>query len=197
MITLAQLFTNNHEYLNTVATRITRCKDRSLAPELISCTYLYLVEKNKEVPNKNEDFVKFFSTYMKNFFEWPNSDFNKSINTREYLTIDEHEFQIPDESALIDIELMAEETNEFTKKIIEISSNIGKDKTLKYIETVEFKRTLSEPDKILFELYFEKELSTRKIATLYSDEVHKMNYQSVNQMVNKIKTKINKYKWKQ
>ena len=94
MTLLAQLFTNNHKYINTVATRITRCKDKSLAPELISCTYLYLVEKNKEVPQRDEDFIKWFSTYMSNFFEWPNSDFNKAISPKDVLILDDENSNI-------------------------------------------------------------------------------------------------------
>lgn len=215
-MSLSRLFTNNYEYLSTVARRITRCKDVAMAPDLISETYLNLSEKQTEYPGTDEEFVKWFSKCMKNYFVWPNSSFNVLYNSKETLTLDQGEKHynsnaqlhldtgyvnsyielITDEDALNNIEIQVEGTNDFTKELIDISSCLGKIKTLKYIELVEFKRTLPPYESILFELYFEKELSTRDIARIYSDEIHKMNYQSVNKMVNSIKNKIKTYKWK-
>lgn len=203
-MTLSELFTYNYTYLNTVAKRITRCKNVHMAADLLNDTYLVIHEKQEaglKVPENNDEFVKWFSKCMSNYFKWPNSSFNKLFNSKESLTIDNGYFQrnderLIDQDALRDIEILVEDTNDFTKELFEISSSMGAIKTLKYIELVEFKRTLPSHEKILFELYYEKELSTRDIATLYSSPVHKMNYQSVNNMVNKIKDKINTYKWK-
>lgn len=217
-MTLAELFTNNYEYLNTVAKRITRCKDHRMAPDLLNSTYLVVHEKHEKgmyIPETDEDFVKWFSKCMKNYFVWPNSEFNETYSPKEELKIDasfahydsfrnkdDTERQsvpilLVDQDALRNIEVSVEQANDFTKELIEISSSLGKIKTLQYIELIEFKRTLPPHEAILFELYFEKELSTRKIAELYSDDLNIMNYQSVNQMVNTIKSKIENYKWKQ
>lgn len=220
-MSLAKLFTDNYDYLNTVAKRITRCKDIRMAPDLLNSTYMVIHEKKEKglfVPSESEEFVKWFSKCMKNYFKWPNSEFNSSYTPNEHLIVDEDfvckkgkfsdnhhsdscrlrfDERIIDEDALKNIEVSVEQANDFTKELIEISSSLGKNKTLKYIELVEFKRTLPAHQAILFELYFEKELSTRKIADLYSIEGNTMNYQSVNIMVNEIKSKINTYKWKQ
>lgn len=230
-MTLSQLFTNNYEYLNVVAKRITRKRGIEKAPELINETYLNLAEKQTPVPVDNEEFVKFFSKCMKNYFTWPNSSFNKSMkldvnegdrkkvyenlyykNNRyaevRYQNRSEDNFRgeldtnpkgmdgIVDEDAMNDIEIQVEGTNDFTKELLEISSTLGKTKTLKYIELVEFKRSLPDYESILFELYFEKDMSTRDIAKKYTDESHYINYQTINNMVKEIKTKINNYRWK-
>jgi hypothetical protein len=222
-VSLERLFTHNYEYLNTVAVRITRKKDYRLAPDLLNSTYLTIHEKASRgqclIPGENEEFVRWFSNCMKNYFKWPNSDFNKVHQPKEHLFVDgsfnsRHEWKITDtsgswrinqtsselivdEDALKDIEIQTEETNDFTKELIEISSSLGKAKTLRYIEVVEFKRSLQAHEAILFELYFEKEMSTRDIAKEYSTEFHTINYQSINKMVNTIKQKINNYKWTQ
>lgn len=217
-MSLAKLFTNNYDYLNTVAKRITRSRDQRMAPDLLNSTYLVMHEKGCPEFKTDEDFIKWFCKCMKNYFQWPNSDFNRyykedavSIDCQfrvnnEVLGDDRISEQkasnrideaIVDQGALRDIELYVEQANDFTKELIEISSSLGKNKTLKYIELVEFKQGLPPHESILFELYFEKELSTRKIADLYSIEGNVMNYQSVNLMVNAIKSKIKTYKWKQ
>lgn len=215
---LAKLFSDNYNYLNTVAIRITRHKDPEMAPDLLSETYLNLSEKGTVVPSNNEEFVKFFCTCMKNYFTWPNSSFNKLYQPKEFLTLDndfylmdnaksnqqkyldsfysnKHSELVIDEDALKNIEINAEQTNDFTKELFEISSSMGREKTLKYIEVIEFKRSLPPHENILFDLYFEKELSTRGISSMYSDQVNKLSRISVNRMINKIKTKIKNHKW--
>lgn len=220
---LAEAFTNNYEYLHTVARRITRKKDINRAGDLLSTTYIELFERQQSGKLETiRDFVKFFCKAMKNYHDWPNSEFNKMFNPKERLTIDQpttslnsHKTSntangftvtgghpnkyielIIDENALKEIEIQTEGTNDFTKELIEISSNLGKEKTLKYIELVEFKRTLPSHEAILFELYFEKQMSTREIATEYSMGPNKINYQSINKMINIIKQKIETREWK-
>lgn len=212
-MSLSKLFSDNYEYLNTVAVRITRSKDRGMAPDLLSETYINLAEKETEVPQNGQEFIKFFSKCMKNYFQWPNSSFNRLYFPKELPCIDTPQNQesnkrkhldagfnnsfnelIVDEDALKLIENQVEQTNNFTKELFEISSSLGKTKTLKYIKLVEFKRELPSHENILFDLYFEKELSTRSIAKLYSDEGNTMDYQSVNKMVNIIKEKLKTWK---
>lgn len=223
-MSLSLLFANNYNELNTAAERITRRIDIGMASDLLSETYVGIEQRQSEgkikIPEDNEGFVKLYCQWMKNYFVWPNSKFNQLYTSKESLTID-NEFNnmdrsqvygdlnpfsetlyvrndelITDENALNNILILSEGVNDFTKEIIEISSSLGKTKTLKYIELIEFKRTLQPHESILFELYFEKDLSTRDISKMYSDETHKLNYQSVNRMINVIKTKINTYQWK-
>lgn len=184
-------------------------------------------ENGLSIPQGSEDFKKWFCKYMSNHFLFRESEFNKcqqlDIDKSERLSLREKRRyqkkkgietaddnllgelnsnpggidEIVDETAQRDIEICGEQANDFTRELIEISSSLGKTKTLKYIELIEFKRTLPKHEEILFDLYFEKELSTRRIAWLYSDNDNTMNYQSVNKMVNEIKAKIKIYKWKQ
>jgi hypothetical protein len=183
-----------------VAKRITRCKDYRMAPDLISETYKCVNELKH--PQDNEEFVKWFSKCMKNYFQWPNSSFNKLYSSKESslcnpcIGINVVRYEPVDEDAQASIEIYVEETSDQTKELLEMSSSIGKIKALKYVELLEFKRTLPAHENILFDLYFEKEQSTREIAKLYSSPIHKMNYQSVNRMINVIKEKIKRYKWK-
>ena len=232
---LAPLLENNYEYLKTVAKRITRCKNYKMADDLINSTYLSIHayhEGGMRVPEDNEGFVKFFSKCMKNYFTWPNSEFNKSrkmdcdeqerkrqydrnwergslCETRYNYDFKKDNFSgavdenpegiegIADNDALRNIEISVEQANDFTRELIEISSNLGRDKTLRYIELVDFKRTLPAHELILFELYFEKEMSTRQIAKEYSMECNEINYQSINRLVNVIKSKLKDHQWKQ
>lgn len=208
-MTLQTLVSNNYEYLNTVAKRIVRSRNYSMADDLLSETYKNMAEKQTPFPCNDQEFVKWFSKCMKNYFSWPNSSFNKIFFSKEYLTLDKeaecnyednnlkYSNDIADHDALSEIELSVEETNEITREIIEISSSLGKTKTLQYLEVIEFKRTLFDHEKILFELYYENGLSTRDIAALSSTEQYKINYQSINTMVNQIKEKIKEKKWKQ
>lgn len=205
-MTLRELYADNYEYLEVVAKRITRAKNVRMAHDLISETYINLASKETEYPKDKDGFVKWFSTCMKNYFEWPNSSFNKLIYSSECLSLDaDHKLDesgnlfvdlVIDEDALNDIELGVEETNEATKELIEVSSSLGKDKTLKFIQAIEFKKTLRPHEIILFELYYENELSTRTIAEMYSYGEHRINYQSINKMINIIKLKIKEYQWK-
>lgn len=226
-MSLSELFTNNYEYLNTVAKRITRHKDIKLAPELLNTTYLAAFEKQEKgdcIPQDDLGFVKWFSMFMKNCFMWPNSNFNSgstlTVDSNVTFSIDAQYFklnggwrnkkvrvstdpesrddeEIIDGDALRDMELGAESVSDRTKEFIAEITYLSTKQALKLTEVLEFKRSLPRHEEILFELYFEKELSTRRIAELYSDETNTMNYQSVNKMVNIIKSKIKNYQWKQ
>lgn len=219
---LSELFAHNYQELSAVAHRIVRKKDYRRADELLSTTYLTIHEKATAgtvlVPGEHGEFVKWFSRCMKNYFKWPNSDFN-TVRSNESLTIDSdiasghrndnqqkfldtgysnrYDELLTDHDAQKEIELSVEETNDFTKELIEISSSMKRERALQYIEVIEFKRTLPAHEVILFELYFEKEMSTRDIAREYSTTGHTINYQSINKMINAIKQKINNYQWKQ
>lgn len=215
-MTLGQLFANNSEYLTTVAKRITRHKNVKMAPDLVSETYLNLHDKDTVFPQDNEEFVKWFSKCMKNYFSWGNSSFNTLYQPKESLTIDSQfrtetkgvkylaeqtkcdrfDELIVDECAMRNIEIQVEQTNSFTKELLEISTSIGKNKTLKYLEVIEFKRSLPAHEATLFDLYFKHNLSTRDISEMYSDGVNNLSRISVNNMVNVIKSKLKVYQWK-
>lgn len=191
------LVSDNYKYLKKVATRIASRRDHRLAGDLLTETYFNIVDKDIKYPTNQEEFLKWFSKCMKNIFVWPNSSFNKMHKSRERATNTIERYAALDEEAMRHIELGAEQTNDTTREILELSTLMGIEKTLKYIRLLEFKKSLLEYEKILFELYFEKNLSTRDIARMYSDNRHRMTHISVNTMVNKIKHKIKEYKWKQ
>lgn len=196
-MTLQALVSNNYPHLQKVARRIASRKDYRLAGDLLSETYRDVYEKKSKFPEGNEEFVRWFSKCMHNQFRWSFSEFNKLTKVRETLDIEIQDNTAADPDAILDVELSAEGINEATMQMIEISSSLGKTKTLQYIEVLEFKRGLADYEKILFELYFESRLSTHVIATMYSDDTHKINWKSINKLVKSIKTKIKNYQWKQ
>lgn len=211
---LDEAVNKNFGYLTIVAKRITQSKNVRMASDLVSETYLALSEK--VIPEDNDEFIKWFSKSMKNQFRWSKSEFNKIYQPKEFTTLDKHSHHnqnqqkhldggyinsfndlIVDEDAQRNIYLQCEQTNDFTKELFEISSSLGRAKTLKYIELIEFKRSLPPHESVLFDLYFQKELSTRNISSMYSDEYNKLSRISVNKMVNKIKDKIKTHQWKE
>lgn len=206
---LAQLFTDNYEYLNTVAKRITRSRDHRMAPDLLNSTYLTVHEKHEKgmyVPYEGEEFVKWFSKCMKNYFTWPNSAFNDYYSPRYSLSLDDSHgkqdnsdycsvpIELVDPCAHLELELFAENTNDNTRELMAILNfDLEREDALKYLNVLDFVQSLEKYEKELFSLYFEKKLSTRKIAEMYSMESNTINYQSINIMVNKIKSKIEAY----
>jgi len=204
-VNLNTLISNNSKYLIKVARNITGKKDAKLGPELFTSTYLEIYEKGIEYPKQDQDFIKWFSKYMKYRF-MPNGTYTREVMTKECLTLDiESKVQgsdwnsftelITDPDAMQNIELCAEEINDRTKELIEISSSLGTAKTFKYIQCLEFRETLPDYEKYLFDLYFDKKLSTKKIAVMYSDENNTVARSSVDKMINSIRAKIKIYKW--
>lgn len=218
---LNTLVSNNYREIYQIAIRISGRKNVDMAGDLISQTYIELIDDNKHYTGEAKDFIKWYSKAMKNLFRWSEAgfnrifetDINKNIKIKEakakrykkktgqYINDIPDKYQsyvienVIDNSALNDIEFSAEECNDSTRELLEVSQSIGTESALKYVQVIDFKRKLIEHEKILFELYFEKRLSTREIAIMYSDKDHKMNYQSVNSMVNNIKAKIKQTKW--
>jgi hypothetical protein len=224
-VILGRMFENNYKEINKVACNITRHKNRKLAPELINETFIEVHEKEikgYKVPSDDLEFIKLFSKHMSNNFLFQNSGFNKAqrldIETKEnnkaykkewdnrnkvteaYVTHSVKTTKIEwlsDDEALKDIEILAEGKNERTNELIDIISSMSQIKAAKYIDVIEFERSLPEVEKILFDLYFRKCLSTRGISKMYSDgSAYKINHKSINKMINNIKTKIKSYEWK-
>ena len=189
-MTLGELFSHNYQYLALVAKRITRRKNIKLANDLINQTYLDI--HDKEYPKNGDEFIKWFSKCMKNRYVWKNSNFNKNTQLIAGNELPEQS----DPTAQADIELSTEETNDTTKELIEVSSGMKKERVLKYIEVIEFKKSLPLHEQYLFDLYFNNDLSTRKISKQLSEETgYDMHFKRINSMVNEIKAKI-KLKWK-
>lgn len=190
---LANLYRENHKELHKIAQRITRRKNINLANELINETYIELVRKEKIAPKNQLEFIKWFSKAMKNIYIWRDSGFNKAIRIQ---AAENFELELIDNEALKDIDFSVEKTNEATKELMQISSGMAKDRALRYIQVLEFKSRLPLHERYLFEIYFERGLSCRKISELEKQiSGENIDYQVINIMVNSIKNKIKNIKW--
>ena len=67
-----------------------------------------------------------------------------------------------------------------------------KERVLKYIEILEFKNSLPLPERFMFELHYEKDLSGRQIEQMLKD----VQYRTISSLIKSIKSKIKVYKWK-
>lgn len=195
---LNKLLEDNYKEILTVATRITRKKDRHIATELINETFLQIAERNKVIPTDNIGFVMYFSKYMKLMFMGERSSFNRNINGKEVLTESETYLDFKNElKALIDtdaeleIELGAEETNEVTKDLLSNLSHMTYERVKRYAEVIEFRVSLPPWEKELFDMHFELGLSSRQIADLMKEETgYEMHPQRCKLMIKEIKNKI-------
>lgn len=157
----------NYNYLCIVGTRITGNAD--LGKDLLTETYLVLTDKKVDFPTDDMGFIKFFSKCMSNFFRWPNSSFNQNFKIPDRLTIKEQE------------ETETEEPNDDT--LID--------------EVTDFKGNLPPHQKVLFELYFEKGMSARRIAELLEIQTgFSIHEKSMQKLIKPIKTNLKQTKWK-
>jgi len=208
---MSELFAINQKEIYHAAALITRKRNINLAPELVSETYLTL--QKKQPPTDQVGYLHWFNKSMKQLFEFRDSSFNKIYKLDVEAKEDKHrcyirsrygeqhtqhtptptcETTIPDEEALNDINILVESTNDETKELIEISSGMRKERVLKYIEILEFKNSLPLPERFMFELHYEKDLSGRQIEQMLKD----VQYRTISSLIKSIKSKIKVYKWK-
>lgn len=186
---LSEVLTSNYDYILSCAERIT--KDRSVGQELMNEVYLDIAEKGKEYPSDGLGFSKWFVKYMKLMHIAPRSKFSKS--RRVYSDIELPEVK---DDSLDAIELMVESATPATKELINLSSSMKRERVMRYVEVIEFKKALPLHEQYLFELYYGEGLSTRDIARQMTEETgYTINYQGINKMMNSIKTKIKSRKW--
>lgn len=188
-MTLGEIFTHTYPEINIVAKRITRRRDVNQAPDLINTTFVEL-HKHSLYPTSPEDFVKWFSRSMKQQYVWRNSNFNLSNKIQSDQEIEDIE------DTGIDLELLSESTNEATKDFIQVSSSMKKERVLRYIQVLEFKKSLPLHEQEVFELYYVNDIPIRKLLQLLNETGDCISYESVRQMVNSIKTKIKSTQWK-
>jgi len=161
---LDSLIASNYLYLTVIAKGIT--KNESEAKDLVSETYLKLAEKGSKIPQDTDEFQKFFTTCMKNFYL---DELRKK--KRKSTTI--------------------EDTDEITIEVEDCDLSDWK----KFIEIESFKALLPMHQEILFELHFENGLSSRKIAKLLQQTGYDVSHNSMNLLIRPIRNKIIKHKW--
>lgn len=179
---LNHLVNKHYKYLLTVAKRITRRKDVELAADLISETYLSIIENEKQVPEDDTGFIMYFVRYMKLQFLGERSTFNKAMKLQA--DIEHGEIQLGEWD-----EVFAEPTNEATKELLKELSHLKETQVSKLINVYEIKESLPGHLKTIFELHFENGLSSREIAEMMEKETgYKMYYGRYNDMINEVKT---------
>lgn len=188
-MTLGEIFTHTYPEINAVAKRITSRRNIKQAPELINVTFFEL--HRHPYPSNPDEFIKWFSKSMKQQYVWTKSAFN-NVNK---ITSNEAEIEDIEDNSM-DLELLSEETNQATKEFIHVSSSMKKERVIKYIQVLEFKKSLPLHEQEIFELYYVNDIPIRKLLELLNETGDCISYESVRQMVNSIKTKIDKTVWK-
>jgi hypothetical protein len=211
---LDDFITNNYNTLVVLARKI--CKKHSYHYDLLSETVVILYQELDKQDSKligclhkHNELMKWTGQTMSNIHKWSSSDFNKNF-TKEILedfnsTMDnKDEFVISEpymklmqlainEKQTDRIILQAEDTNKETKEFTQdyLNSGLNYESIEKYIRVMELKNKLQPHEQILFELYFENKMSTRKIANeLTTKAGYPINYQSIHTMVRNIKNQI-------
>lgn len=157
-----RLIERNHSYLTKVAKRI--------APkhyhDLLTDTYLNLTTAN--IPEQNEEFIKYFSRCMSNNYRNQNSSFNKNFVIKEI---------------------------NCNFAVIQDVEEVCKDDI--YSELIDFKNSLPTHEEILFELHFEHELSYADIAKhLTAKSGYEITISSMFKLIKPIREKLKNKQWK-
>ena len=183
---LSELLENNYKVILKAARNITQRRGQHQAPALINETYLKVFEKN-DYPTDDKNFIGHYVKTMHYLYLGKRSSYNKA----------EHKEHIPlvydpgnEDWKLIEIE--AEGTNKETKDTMLAVSNLTTDKAIRYVGVMEIKESLPPHEKEIFDLHFEKGMSSRQIAKHMEVETGwKMSYARFNEMINKVKSKLN------
>ena len=181
---LSKLVEDNYKDILLAATRITRRTNVKQNKALINETYLAL--HGKKIPTDNIGFLMYFNRTMKIIHIDQRSTYNKheKVNSVEHI----YE-QINEEWK--EIEIQTEQTNESTKELIKELSYLSEEKAVQYLEVMDFKKGLPPNEREIFDLHYEKGLSSREIAKLMEEETGwKMSYVRYNEMINKVKKKL-------
>lgn len=191
-MTLAEMFNATYPELLIRARRITQRQSITYAPELINSTYLD-IHQDYTYPSDKQEFIMWFSRAMKLRYIGARSNFNKGISGSGNCELQD----CPDEDST-SFEIHVEDTNQATKELIEASSSMKKERLLKYIQVLEFKRTLPLDEQMIFDIHYQHGLSSRAISKRLSEETgFDFHYQRVNKMINSVKLKLQAHQWKQ
>jgi len=156
------LFENNYNVIFKVAARIT--KNKTQAQDLISETYIDILERGKQFPTVNPDFIKWITVYLKLHKLSKYGRYQKQLHGREVLL--DYTKEIP----------QAEHTNQTSGQALH--------------RVKLFKASLDPLDTVLFELIYERGLSSKKICAMYKGiKVH-----SLQKLSEQLRKKINDIK---
>jgi RNA polymerase sigma factor (sigma-70 family) len=181
---ISQLLNNNYKEILKAAKNITRRRNYQQAPALINETYLFL--HDKETPKINNEFVKYFTKTMHYLYIGERSTYNKAEKlSKVYLEYD------PGNDDWKDIEVNIEINKETLDTLLNLSHLKNTD-AIKYANVMQLKETLPPHEREIFELHFDKGLSGRQIAKIMELETGwKMSYVRYNEMIKKVKLKLN------
>ena len=162
---LAFLLTETYPQIYINAKNI--AKKPAIAKELINVTYIDIQQRNKEIPQTPEEFIKYYTQYMHHVYRNSSSQMN-TFRLSQYI-----EGEIVDVSENFNPDVQKEEDEQIKKIAI-------------------FKKSLFPHEKELFELVIEKRVSVRKIAKSLSKETgYDISYGLIFRLVTQLKQKIN------
>lgn len=156
--------------------------DRS--DDLVAHLIIYLDKswlKFSRIPQA--DRVKFIQKWMKNMVNWSRSDFNKEFNQYATCQLDESHAKIGYDQ-MIDV-ISDGDRDDIKEWLADIYSNWGDDDAMRLIKMREIYMKLPTTDKVIWDLYFTRQMSLRKIAKHLG-----INHMSVHWMVTDLKNKI-------
>lgn len=181
---------NPDQWLETNYKNISKmCAYYTTDKSLITHFYIWLVKH----PNRwvkissmsDTEQMKFTNTWLKNNAKWENSEFNKDkrVNSFDEVWDDDYEDIIFQDT--ISIEIGSEDVGDDVKGwLIDIENEFG-DNADKLIKIRYIYLEMDTLDKVLYDLYFTKEMTLRAIAKHLS-----IPLVSVHQMVTELKKKI-------
>ena len=175
---MGEVFSISYPQIKKSAHLITRRTSRN-AKELINQTYIELHEKSH--PKAPDEFTKWFVKAM-HLRSLPKSTFfqQTTYRTFESSTLEQTEPESP----------VLEYEPPF------IPESLPSELVPKYISLISFKKWLPLHEQVIFELYYESNLSGHEITRNLNSEGYSINRHNVNKMINSIKTKLAEWKKK-
>lgn len=182
---LNELFEYNYVRIRQAAKNIVR-KSGQEADQLINETFLNIAEK-KDYPKDKDIFFYYYLKFMRYMNIGERSQYSKCLDSKHLeIKID------PSDDSWESIEMGAEQINEETKDLLLNLTHLNKDKAVRYAKVMEVKETLAPHEAEIYDLHFDKGLSSRKIAELLETESGwKTSYVRINEFINQVKGKFN------
>jgi len=163
---LNYLIENNYKELHLTACRITG--NRSLACDLISETYLDILDRGKVYPLENLDFLKWAKNYLHLHYRSKYGKFKKQLRGKEQPV-----------NILRDLPTPTPEPDINTKDLYQVAK---------------FKSKLDALDKVLFKLIYEDGLTYTEILKLFKDAGREIKRHSLQRLARDLKENIKKIK---
>ena len=193
---------NNYNKLLKVSYNVTnRLNGRikyDLLHEIIISMYERL-DRHNEYLKSNDDFVRYSTNYIKQFYEWQKSTrFNCKKDNKLFTYIpNEDELNINNYYYITDtnseqlIYINSENTNIITKLFLKdmLLNDIQIDRAIMVNNIISASKQLNEFEKEIFDLYFLQDMNCRKIYGLIKD-IKPVTYQNILDLKNLVHTKI-------